>query len=176
MSHDVSYLLEGNGDVSDSRDIKSTKPHTNEKLRSSVDYRADIDGLRAIAVLLVMIYHAGLSFLPGGFIGVDIFFVISGYLTSLIILKSLDEGKFSLAVFYSRRIWRLQPAVLVLMLGTLLVAAVLYLPEEFVAFLKSEKYTSLLIANQHFAKATDGYATADAATLLLVHTWSLAVE
>jgi len=123
-----------------------------------------------------MIYHAGLSFLPGGFIGVDIFFVISGYLTSLIILKALDDGKFSLVVFYSRRIWRLQPAVLALMLGTLLVAAILYLPEEFVAFLKSEKYTSLLIANQHFAKATNGYATADAATMLLMHTWSLAVE
>ncbi|MGE8113843.1 acyltransferase family protein [Pseudomonas sp. NPDC086566] len=176
MSHDVSYLLRGNGGVSDSLDIESTKPRTDEKLRSSVDYRADIDGLRAVAVLLVMIYHAGLSFLPGGFIGVDIFFVISGYLTSLIILKALDAGRFSLAVFYSRRIWRLQPAVLALLLCTLVIAAVLYLPEDFVAFLKSEKYTSLLLANQYFAKATDGYASADAATLLLMHTWSLSVE
>lgn len=139
-------------------------------------YRPDIDGLRAIAVLLVMIFHGGLAVFPSGFIGVDIFFVISGYLTTGIILKGLARDDFSLGQFYVRRMWRLQPAIIALLLGTLTAAAFFYLPRDFIEFLKSEKYTSLLLSNQYFAKATDGYASADAATLPLLHTWSLAIE
>ncbi|MBV4485097.1 acyltransferase [Pseudomonas sp. SWRI153] len=144
--------------------------------KSSIEYRADIDGLRAIAVLLVLIFHGGLALFPSGYIGVDIFFVISGYLTTSIIMKSLENGTFSLTGFYTRRIWRLQPAVIALLSVTLLVTTLLYLPDDYIDFLKSEKYTSLLISNQYFSKVTSGYATPDAASLPLLHTWSLAIE
>lgn len=144
--------------------------------KPAIEYRADIDGLRAIAVLLVLIFHGGLALFPSGFIGVDIFFVISGYLTTSIIIKSLDNGTFSFSGFYTRRIWRLQPAVVALLCATLAVATLLYLPDDYIDFLKSEKYTSLLLSNQYFSKATSGYATPDAATLPLLHTWSLAIE
>lgn len=142
----------------------------------SIAYRADIDGLRAIAVLLVLIFHGGLSLFPSGFIGVDIFFVISGYLTTSIILKSIDNHSFSFAGFYSRRIWRLQPAMIALMVVTLALAALFYLPEDFIPFLKSERYTSLLLSNQYFERSTTAYAADDTSSLLLLHTWSLAIE
>ena len=144
--------------------------------KPSIDYRADIDGLRAIAVLLVLIFHGGLAFFPSGFIGVDIFFVISGYLTTAIIMKSLNNDTFTFSGFYTRRIWRLQPAVIALLVATLIVTTLLYLPDDYVDFLKSEKYTSLIISNQYFSKVTTGYATPDAASLPLLHTWSLAIE
>ncbi|CAI8797190.1 exopolysaccharide production protein ExoZ [Pseudomonas sp. IT-347P] len=144
--------------------------------KPSIEYRADIDGLRAIAVLLVLIFHGGLAFFPSGFIGVDIFFVISGYLTTAIIMKSLNNGTFTFSGFYTRRIWRLQPAVIALLIATLIVTTLLYLPDDYVDFLKSEKYTSLIISNQYFSKVTTGYATPDAAILPLLHTWSLAIE
>jgi peptidoglycan/LPS O-acetylase OafA/YrhL len=144
--------------------------------KPSIEYRADIDGLRAIAVLLVLIFHGGLAFFPSGFIGVDIFFVISGYLTTAIIMKSLNNGTFTFSGFYTRRIWRLQPAVIALLVVTLMVTTLLYLPDDYVDFLKSEKYTSLIISNQYFSKVTTGYATPDAASLPLLHTWSLAIE
>ncbi len=77
----------------------------------SVNYRADIDGLRAIAVLAVIFFHAGVPGFSGGFIGVDIFFVISGFLITSIILKEINNGKFSIARFYERRIRRIFPAL-----------------------------------------------------------------
>ncbi|MHC8320382.1 acyltransferase family protein [Pseudomonas sp. GB2N2] len=142
----------------------------------SIAYRPDIDGLRAIAVLLVLMFHGGLSLFPSGFIGVDIFFVISGYLTTSIILKSIESNSFSLAGFYARRIWRLQPAMIALMLATLTLAALFYLPDDFTQYLKSARYTSLLISNQYFERTTTAYAAGDTANLLLLHTWSLAIE
>ena len=80
--------------------------------RGPLPYRADIDGLRAIAVLFVLLFHANATWLPGGFIGVDIFFVISGYLITGILTKEMDEDSLSLARFYARRIRRLFPALL----------------------------------------------------------------
>lgn len=139
-------------------------------------YRPEIDGLRAIAVLLVLTYHAGLSIFPAGFIGVDIFFVISGFLTTSIVLNAIDRGKFSFFEFYKRRIWRLQPAVIALMGITLISATVFYLPDDYRAFIKSERAVSQFVANQFFAHETSGYATADSAGWLLLHTWSLAIE
>lgn len=83
-------------------------------------YRADIDGMRALAILAVLIFHAYPSSLPGGFVGVDIFFVISGYLISSIIFKGLTLGTFSFFDFYARRVRRIFPAVTVVILGSLL--------------------------------------------------------
>jgi peptidoglycan/LPS O-acetylase OafA/YrhL len=139
-------------------------------------YRPDIDGLRAIAVLLVLIFHGGLSLFPSGFIGVDIFFVISGYLITSIITQSIDAGNFSFAKFYTRRLWRLQPAMIALLLATSVLAAIFYLPTDFMDFLRSAKYTTLITSNQFFERTTTGYAVPDTAQLLLLHTWSLSIE
>ncbi len=176
MSTDQNLILNAPAKPREAPGTAHTDTHTVTSAMQPRGYRADIDGLRAVAVLLVLIFHGGLALFPSGFIGVDIFFVISGYLTTSIILSAVSRGDFSLKQFYVRRLWRLQPAILVLLVATLGVASLLYLPKDFIDFLKSEKYTSLLLSNQFFSKATDGYATAEAATLPLLHTWSLAIE
>lgn len=141
-----------------------------------MQYRSDIDGLRAVAVFLVLMFHGGIGLFSSGFIGVDIFFVISGFLITSIITSSLKNESFSFSSFYVRRLWRLQPALIAVVVITLLIATVFYLPSDFINYAKSAKYTSLLTSNQYFAKSTTGYAAPDNAHLLLLHTWSLSIE
>ena len=93
-------------------------------------YRADIDGLRALAVLAVILFHTFPNALPGGFVGVDIFFVISGYLITQIILEDLDSGSFTAASFYARRVRRLFPALIVVMIATFAFGWHYFLPLE----------------------------------------------
>lgn len=145
-------------------------------VKSNSAYRADIDGLRAVAIILVLVFHGGFSLLPSGFIGVDVFFVISGYLTAAIIIKAMREHKFSFRDFYVRRIWRLQPAMIALFVFAFVAAMLFYLPDDLVRFLKSQKYVSLLISNQYFERTTTAYAAEGTSSLLLLHTWSLAIE
>lgn len=133
-------------------------------------YRSDIDGLRAIAVLLVLIFHGGLSAFPSGFIGVDIFFVISGFLITSIISTSLKKQSFSLSDFYVRRLWRLQPALITVVIFTLVLATIFYLPTDFIDYIKSAKFTTLFTSNKYFARSTTGYAAPDTANILLLHT------
>src|ERR1700722_18589574 len=98
---------------------------------SSRSYRPDIDGLRAVAVLPVLLFHAKLC-CPGGFVGVDIFFVISGFLISSLILKELRDGSFSLISFWERRIRRILPALVTVVLATLVAGWFLFLPEDLI--------------------------------------------
>lgn len=139
-------------------------------------YRSDIDGLRAIAVLLVLMFHGGLTIFPSGFIGVDIFFVISGFLITSIIHNKLINNNFSLPDFYISRLWRLQPALILILILTLIVAAIFYLPADFINYLKSAQYTTSFISNQYFERITTSYASPDSAFFLLLHTWSLSIE
>lgn len=144
--------------------------------QNSAKYRHDIDGLRAVAVILVIFFHAGADWLSSGFIGVDIFFVISGYLITGIILTQVRERRFSLANFFVRRLWRIQPALIVVSLITLLAASVLYVVPDYMSFLKSAKYNSLFLSNQFFAKQSVTYASPESEFFPLLHTWSLSVE
>lgn len=138
-------------------------------------YRADIDGLRAIAVGAVLIYHTGISPLRGGFIGVDIFLVISGYLITGLLLNDLKRGRFSLKTFYERRIRRILPAMLAMIAVILAVAPfLLYPPELRVTMLTA--VASLASAANLYLLTTAGYFEADAATQPLLHMWSLGVE
>ncbi len=138
-------------------------------------YRADISGLRALAVVPVVLYHAHAALMPGGFVGVDVFFVISGYLITAIIAGDLAQGRFSLLTFYDRRIRRIVPAYALVMGGTLL-AALVSLPPLMLAFFgKSLEFASVFLANKHFL-ATAGYFQPGVEELPLLHTWSLAVE
>ena len=138
-------------------------------------YRPDIDGLRAVAVLLVLAYHVGIYRLRGGFVGVDVFFVISGFLISTIILSDLDSSRFSLIAFYERRIRRILPALVVMLLSTGVLAYKFFLPAEFVDFGKSLLAATFSVSNIFFLHQS-GYFDAPATMKPLLHTWSLAVE
>ncbi|MEP5621350.1 MAG: acyltransferase, partial [Hyphomicrobiales bacterium] len=138
-------------------------------------YRSDIDGLRAIAVLAVIAFHIDAALLPGGFIGVDIFFVISGYLISKLIMEERSQGTFSLADFYERRIRRIFPALFFVVIVSGVFAALWMLPDEFDRFAKSVQANSLFLSNVHFWNEA-GYFKAANEEKPLIHTWSIAIE
>lgn len=138
-------------------------------------YRPEIDGLRALAVVPVIFFHAGLPWLSGGFVGVDIFFVISGYLITTIILGDLNAGTFSFRNFYERRARRILPALVLVMTVCIPLAWVLLAPLDMRSFAQSLVATSLFASNILFFK-TSGYFESAAETKPLLHTWSLAVE
>ncbi|WP_082509821.1 MULTISPECIES: acyltransferase family protein [unclassified Rhizobium] len=138
-------------------------------------YRQEIDGLRALAVTSVILYHAGLAQLPGGFIGVDVFFVISGYLITSLIVKGLNEGSFSLVDFYKRRARRILPALFLVLACTVPFAWIWMLPEDFRNYAQSMTASVFSYSNIHFWLEKDYFAQ-DANLVPLLHTWSLAVE
>jgi peptidoglycan/LPS O-acetylase OafA/YrhL len=141
----------------------------------SVAYRADIDGLRAISILLVLGYHAELGPVPGGFIGVDVFFVISGFLITGIILRGLEAGRFSPAGFYARRVRRIFPALIVVLAATALIGWFVLLPDGFSLLGKSIAAGVGFVSNL-FQLTQVGYFAPDAAENPLVHLWSLGIE
>ena len=145
-----------------------------ETVVSSPKYRPDIDGLRAIAVGLVIAYHAT-PWLKGGFIGVDVFFVISGFLIGSLILAELDRGTFSLALFYNRRVRRILPALIVVLVATTVLAGVFLFPSDFTRFGHGLAAAALSFSNIFFA-SKDSYFTIASSSEPLLHTWSLAVE
>ena len=110
-------------------------------------YRSEIDGLRAMAVLPVIFFHAGFSTFQGGFVGVDVFFVISGYLITTILLADMEKGRFSLVNFYERRFRRILPALFVVMLATLPFALLWLMPSELKAYGQSWVAVSLFSSN-----------------------------
>ena len=137
-------------------------------------YRPDIDGLRAVAVLPVLLFHAGIAPFGGGFVGVDVFFVISGYLITLLILRETADGRFSYWGFLERRARRLVPAAVVVVAASLAAGWFLLIPDHFTDLGRSVTYFNLLAAN-HFFLGQAGYF-ADAQPAPLLHTWSLSVE
>ena len=151
--------------------------NTNPSLsHASVPYRHDIDGLRAIAVILVIFFHAGLSQFRSGFIGVDVFFVISGYLITSIILNDINQNRVSLIHFYQKRLWRLQPMVIFILFATLMLAFVYFLPKDLIRLSHSARKVVLFIVNHFFARTTTDYFATDNHNIPLLHLWSLAVE
>ena len=137
-------------------------------------YRPDVDGLRAVAVLLVFFGHLRTRF-TGGYIGVDVFFVISGYLISSVILSDMTAGRFSIVNFYERRIRRIFPALLVMLLGTTLLAYRCFVPSEIEAFARSLLAALFSVSNLLFWHQA-GYFDTPSSLKPLLHTWSLAVE
>ena len=112
-------------------------------------YRPEVDGLRAVAVMAVLLFHCGLG-VPGGFVGVDVFFVISGYLITSLILKDLERGTFSLAAFWERRIRRILPASVVLVIAVLVAGGVLLLPSDYERLGRSAIWQAACAANVFF--------------------------
>lgn len=142
----------------------------------SIKYTPDIDGLRALAVMLVIFNHINLSVFSGGFIGVDVFFVISGYLITSIIYKEMTEKHFSIGHFYKKRVIRLAPAFFVVLLTTSIFSLWMMLPNELMDYAKSIVYSTFLMANIYMRKEVGGYFSTSADEIPLLHLWSLGVE
>ena len=138
-------------------------------------YRPDIDGLRALAVSAVVVFHAFPGKLPGGFLGVDVFFVISGYLISGLILEGIRAGTFTITGFYLRRARRILPALLTMLLGVSLLALLILMPDEMERFAKSVTASALFVPNLALAREA-GYFDPATDTNPLLHLWSLGVE
>lgn len=142
---------------------------------STTKYRPDIDGLRAIAVIPVVLFHAGLTKISGGYVGVDVFFVISGYLITRIVAADIASGEFTIVGFYERRVRRIFPALFALVFSSLLLGYLLFLPRQMKDLGSSAVATTLFSSNILFwLKA--GYFDENSALRPLLHTWSLAVE
>lgn len=140
-----------------------------------MQYRADIDGLRSVAVLSVVLYHAGVSGLSGGFVGVDVFFVISGFLITTIITREITEGRFSLTSFYERRARRILPALIVVVVSCFVLGWFVLLPDALQHLGESAIAAALFVSNVYFTLNLN-YFGLDVETAPLLHTWSLAVE
>lgn len=138
-------------------------------------YRREIDGLRAISLVAIVLFHAGFEAFSGGFLGVDIFFVLSGYLITSIILTDIANNDFSLIRFYEKRCRRILPALFVVLLVCIPFAWFWLLPHELKTFAKSVTYSALSVSNIYFFKTTNYFDSASELKPLL-HTWSLGVE
>lgn len=142
---------------------------------TGIKYRPDIDGLRAIAVVPVLLYHAGVNLFSGGFVGVDVFFVISGYLITRLIWREIQQGRFSIVKFYERRARRILPALFVVMALSTFAAYRLFMNDDLRDFSSSLAATAAFLANFHFLESIN-YFAAPAEVKPLLHTWSLAIE
>ncbi len=140
-----------------------------------MEYRREVDGLRAVAVLPVIAFHAGVPFVPGGYLGVDVFFVVSGYLITALIVRELGEGRFSVRTFLMRRVRRIQPALLVMIATCVPFAWWLMIPDDLENFGQSMVATALM-ANNVLGYLTSDYFAAEAQFKPLIHSWSLGVE
>ena len=144
---------------------------------ASHDFRPDIEGLRGLAVLLVVCFHGGLAWFSGGFIGVDVFFVLSGYLiTGLLVAEFQRTSRIDLVRFYGRRAKRLLPAFALMLTVTLGVAAVIYGPDELLSTARAGRSAAVYLSNVFFGREAADYFAAGVKTNPFLHTWSLAVE
>jgi peptidoglycan/LPS O-acetylase OafA/YrhL len=148
------------------------------KLARSSQYRPDVDGLRALAVLPVVFFHTEIPGFSGGFVGVDIFYVISGYLITSIVAKDLSRARFSLVTFYERRIRRIFPALFAMVFACILAGWLLLTPTDSASFGKSLVAMTFFVSNVFFKRkgGTEGYFGNESHTHVLLHTWSLSVE
>ena len=139
-------------------------------------YRSDIDGLRAVAVIAVLLHHLKASLLPGGYVGVDIFFVISGFLITSQVFSEVKRNAFSLKGFYQRRINRIVPALAAVLLATVIAGAFILSPVDLVRLNVSALLSLLGVSNIYIWVKYGNYFAADASEAPLLHTWSLGIE
>jgi peptidoglycan/LPS O-acetylase OafA/YrhL len=139
-------------------------------------YRKEIDGLRAIAILPVIWLHSGLPYISGGFLGVDVFFVISGFLITTILLKEFQSGNFSLVRFYERRARRILPALLVVITVTSIFVPLINQNPKFIGDYGNSVLSTIFFGSNFYFWQTSGYFGSASELSPMLHTWSLAVE
>ena len=150
--------------------------HRNESHLNTVrQRRGDLDGIRAIAVISILLFHAGIASVPGGYVGVDIFFVLSGFLITHLIVKDIASHQFAISSFYARRLSRLLPAALMTIVVTMLLAVVL-MPPPMLDGIRTSAVASVFYVSNIFFWLDSGYFSDDAITKPLLHMWSLSVE
>ena len=167
----IAYILDNNIISRIARSVKLS----NSSALSLPKYRSDIDGLRGVAVLSVVAFHAFPSWLKGGFIGVDIFFVISGFLISTIIFENLNKKKFSFSNFYARRIRRIFPALLLVLFFFLILGWFIFLADEYKQISKHTMAGIGFVSN-FILWSESGYFENDSDRNPLLHLWSLGIE
>lgn len=160
-----------------SRSSRAPHHQTSERIVPAPWHRSDIEGLRALAILIVVGYHASIPGFSGGYVGVDVFFVLSGYLiTWLLVHEAEEHGTVDLKRFYARRARRLLPAAAVMLLATVVVGAIVFAPFEQRIVANTAFATAAYLSNLFFARTATDYLGASAETNPLLHTWSLSVE
>ncbi len=163
--------------ASDPPDWELGNPRPAMPTAATSSYRPDIDGLRAVAVVLVVAFHCGIPGVVGGFIGVDVFFVVSGYLITGLLLAELNRtSTISLVGFYARRVRRLMPAAVVMVIAVLLLGACVLAPQELTRAGQAARATAVYLANVFFAVTSRGYFVPDVRSNPFLHMWSLGVE
>ncbi|MBI3479831.1 MAG: acyltransferase, partial [Nitrosomonadales bacterium] len=135
----------------------------------------EIQGIRAVSILAVILFHFGIGHLPGGYIGVDMFFVISGYLISKLIITEIEAGRFSLAKFYKNRVVRLLPNLFLMIVASVAISYAVLRPHDFFQYAKSLQFSPVYLTNMVFARQ-QGYFDLSRDTKPLLHTWSLSIE
>ena len=138
-------------------------------------YRAEIDGLRGLSIVAVIFFHAGFEFFSGGFVGVDVFFVISGYLITIILIEDIEKKRFSIVDFYERRARRILPALYFVLLASLIISVLIMSPQQLKDFGQSLVVVPIFLSNLFFLLKADYWAQSSE-FIPLLHTWSLAVE
>jgi peptidoglycan/LPS O-acetylase OafA/YrhL len=154
--------------------VAPVTPESNNT-RSPAAYRPDIDGLRALAIMPVLLFHGGFSAFSGGFVGVDVFFVVSGFLITCLVQREIEAGTFSYVAFWERRARRLLPPMLLVIFVSCGIAIAYFLPEDLEALGESVFATSTFLSNVYFWLVSGYFSTPDAPVPLL-HTWSLGIE
>ncbi len=153
------------------------RPPENTPGGMELSFRPDVEGLRAVAVVLVVLFHAGVSWLPGGYVGVDVFFVISGFLiTGLLLREHEKRGRISISGFYARRARRILPAAMLVVILTIVAS---YFLQNFIEYGNVDqdgRWVTLFLGNFHFATVGNGYFQKSVAPSPLQHFWTLAVE
>ena len=145
--------------------------------KTGFGFRPDIEGLRGIAVFLVVLYHARVPGISGGFVGVDVFFALSGYLITALLVQEMEASKrLNIMEFYARRVRRLLPASALVLLTTLIAGLFLFAPEELAFLARAARGTALYVSNIFFLRNAGDYFAPEVETNPLLHTWSLAVE
>ncbi|WP_372633872.1 acyltransferase family protein [Alcanivorax jadensis] len=145
-------------------------------MKTTPSYRADIEGLRALAVVLVILYHYDVPGITGGFIGVDVFFVISGFVITQLLQRAFEKGTFQFRDFYARRIRRLVPLFLLVSTVTFLMISPFYIGDAYYIFAKSWLSSLVGLSNIYYFQELSQYFAPETRSLSLLHTWSLAVE
>ncbi|NCG39334.1 MAG: acyltransferase family protein, partial [Actinobacteria bacterium] len=140
-------------------------------------YRQDIDGLRAVSILTVILFQAGVDWAAGGYVGVDVFFVISGFLiTGLLVREASSTGRISIRNFYARRLRRLLPLSATVLLATMTIGAWAVAPADRTALVADARAAALYVANWRFSGQATAYSDTEVTESLLIHYWSLSIE